>query len=170
MEVVEFGRLDAARRAELEGDEEDPFDTAGNTLQWRAKDQHVALRGDGGRLVASAGLVLAEVEVGGGAPIPVVGIGGVFVAQRYRGQGLGNRVISEVLARAAATGRELALLFCHRNRAGLYRRHGFAEVPPPVLVGQPDGRAEIPMVSMWRPLREGAELPAGQLVLSSLPF
>ncbi|HEY1522771.1 MAG TPA: GNAT family N-acetyltransferase [Solirubrobacteraceae bacterium] len=170
MEVVEFGRLGDAQRAELEGDEEDPFDAAGNTLQWRSKDQHVALRGDHGRLVASAGLVLAEVEVGNAPPIPVVGIGGVLVSAPYRGRGLGNRVIIEVLARAKATGRELALLFCHRNRAGLYKRHGFVEIPPPVLVEQPDGPVEIAMVSMWRPLREGWEPPAGQLVLRSFPF
>jgi predicted GNAT family N-acyltransferase len=170
MEVVEFGRLDDARRAELEGDEEDPFDAAGNTLQWRSKDRHVALRGDDGRLVASAGLVLAEVTVGEAAPIPVVGIGGVIVPLSHRGRGLSHRVITEVLARAAATGRELALLFCHRNRAGLYKRHGFLEIPPPVLVEQPGGPVEVPMVSMWRPLREGWEPPAGRVILRGLPF
>ena len=170
MELVEFGRLSDAQRVELEGDEDDPFDAAGNTLQWRAKDRHVGLRGEDGRLVASAGWVLAEVEGGAGTPVPVVGIGGVFVSAPHRGRGLANRVIIEVLDRAATTGRELALLFCHRNRAGLYTRHGFLEVSPPVLVEQPEGQVEIPMVSMWRPLREGSELPAGQLVLRSLPF
>ncbi len=170
MDVVEFGPLTDGLRAELEGDEEDPFDAAGNTLRWRPKDRHVALRGDDGHLVASAGLVLTEVQVDDGEPIPVVGIGGVFVAQANRGQGLGRRVITEVLARAAELGPDLALLFCHRNRAGLYERHDFVEVPPPVLVEQRDGRVEIPMVTMWRALREGAELPPGRMALLSRPF
>lgn len=170
MDVVEFGPLTDTVRAELEGDEEDPFDAAGNTLQWRPKARHVALRHEDGQLVASAGLVLAEVQVDDGEPIPVVGIGGVIVSQPYRGQGLGRRVITEVVARAATMGPDLALLFCHPDRAALYERHDFARVPPPVLVEQPDGRVEIPMVTMWRPLREGSALPAGQVVLRSLPF
>jgi hypothetical protein len=29
---------------------------------------------------------------------------------------------------------------------------------------------EIPMVSMWRPLREGWEPPAGRVILRGLPF
>jgi hypothetical protein len=81
MDVVECGRLNDNQRAELEGDEDDPFDAAGDTLRWRSKDRHVALRGPDGRLIA-----------------------------------------------------------------------------------------EMPYVSMWRPLGEGWELPAGQLVLHSLPF
>lgn len=170
MDVVEFGSLTDTLRAELEGGEEDPFDAAGNTLQWRPKDRHVALRGDDGHLIASAGLVLANVQLGKAEPVPVVGIGGVLVNRAHRGRGLGNRVIIEVLARAATLGPELALLFCHRDRAGLYARHDFVEIPPPVLVEQPGGRIEMPMVTMWRPLREGAELTAGSLIVHGLPF
>lgn len=170
MEVIELGRLNDTQRAELEGDEDDPFDAAGDTLKWRSKDRHVALRGPDGRLIASAGLVLAEVQVEELAPIPVVGVGGVIVAAPHRGRGLGDRVIAEALARVASMGPAAAILFCHRDRAGLYAHHGFLEIPRPVSVQQPDGLAEMPYVSMWRPLREGWELPAGQLVLHSLPF
>jgi predicted GNAT family N-acyltransferase len=170
MEVVEFGPLTEAQRAELEGDEEDPFDARGNTLRWRKKDRHVALREPDGRLVASAGLVLAEVQAGGSPPMPIVGLGGVLVSAAWRGQGLGRRIMNEALARAATMGPAVVLLFCHRNRAALYVRHGFAEVPPPVVVEQPDGPVEIPQVTMWRPLHEGARLPAGQFALRGLPF
>ncbi len=170
MDVVEFGRLTDTQRAELEGDEDDPFDAAGDTLKWRSKDRHVALRGPEGHLFASAGLVLAEVQVADLAPIPVVGIGGVIVAEPHRGRGLGDRVIVEALARASSMGRAAVILFCHRDRAELYVRHGFLEIPRPVRVQQPDGLAEMPYVSMWRPVREGWELPAGRLVLLSLPF
>jgi predicted GNAT family N-acyltransferase len=170
MEVIEFGRLTEAQRAELEGDETDPFDAAGNTLQWLKKERHVALREEDGRVVASTGLVLAEAQVGNAAPIRVVGIGGVLVNRQYRGRGLASQVITEALTRAATMGPAVALLFCHRDRAGLYERHGFAEVPPPVRVQQPDGLVEIPMVTMWRALREGGRLAPGRLVLLSCPF
>jgi len=169
MDVVEFGRLSDRRRAELEGDEVDPFDGSRTSLLWRSKDRHVALRGPDGRLVASAGLVVADVQVDL-AVIPVVGIGGVIVAAPYRSQGLGNRIIVEALPLAATLGPAIAMLFCYRDRAGLYARHGFEEIAPPVLVQQARGLVEIPMVSLWRALREGERLPPGEVTLNSLPF
>jgi predicted GNAT family N-acyltransferase len=169
LELVEFGALSEAQRAELEGDEVDPFGVVGNTLAWRKKDRHVALRGPEGRLVASAGLVLAEVQVGN-VEVPVVGIGGVIVSARHRGQGLSTQVIREVLDRAAEMGPALAMLFCQTDRVGLYLRHGFAEVARPVIVEQPDGVVEIPQVTMWRSLREGAAFPDGPVRLRGLPF
>ncbi len=170
MEVVEFGALTESRRAELEGDEEDPFDARGTQLCWRAKDRHVALQDRDGRLVASSGLLLTEIQVDDGPPTPVVGIGGVIVAAPYRGRGLANRIIEATLQRAATLGPALAILFCHRDRAGLYERHRFAEIPPPVMVQQPDGCVEIPQVAMWRAIRDGGSLPPGRVKLNSLPF
>ena len=79
-------------------------------------------------------------------------------------------MVVEALRRAATLGPALAILFCHRDRAGLYLRHEFAEIPPPVLVQQPGGFAEIPQVAMWRALREGASLSPGKVRLLSLPF
>jgi predicted N-acetyltransferase YhbS len=170
VDVIEFRQLDEQRRAELEGDEEDPFDAVGSTLTWRRKERHVALRRPDGRLVASAGLLLAEVQIDDGAPIAVVGVGGVLVSEPQRGQGLADRVIREALARAAAMGPAVAILFCHPDRAGLYVRHGFSELPPPVMVEQPDGLARMPQVTMWRALSDGGELPRGRVVVRSLPF
>jgi predicted GNAT family N-acyltransferase len=170
MEVVEFGDLSEAQRAELEGDEVDPFDARASQLVWRAKDRHVGLRDADGRLAACAGLVLAEIEVDASRHMGVVGIGGVIVAARYRGQGLGSRVISEALRRAARLGPELAILFCHRDRSGLYARHRFAEIAPPVLVQQPGGYVPIPQVAMWRALADGVSLPPGRVRVNSLPF
>jgi predicted N-acetyltransferase YhbS len=170
MEVVEFGRLNEKHRVELEGDEVDPFDAAGTPVRWRKKERHVALRGADGRLVASAGLVVAEVRVGEARAMSVVGIGGVIVAATYRGQGLARRTILEALDRAATMGPEVAMLFCHRDRAGLYARLGFQEIASPVLVEQPGGFAEMPMVSMWRALHEGGGLPTGPVTVQGLPF
>lgn len=170
MEVIEFGGLSDAQRAELEGDEEDPFDARGTLLQWRAKDRHVGLQDPDGRLIASTGLVLAEIAVDDGPPTPVVGIGGVIVTARHRGKGVANRVIEEALRHASTLGPGLAILFCHRNRAGLYVRHRFTEIPPPVTVEQPHGFVEMPQVAMWRSIRKGCSLPQGQVKLLSLPF
>lgn len=170
MELIEFGPLNDGQRAELEGGEVDPFGAAGLALRWRPKDLHVALRRPGGGLVASAGLVLAEVQVGDAPLMRVVGLGGVIVSAPYRGQGLGNRVIREALRRATTLGPALIMLFCHRDRTGLYERHGFVEIDPPVMVQQPDRFVEMPGASMWRALREGVTLPSGPLTLHGLPF
>ena len=172
VEVIRFADLTEDLRAQLEGDESDPFGAAALPfrLSWRGKDQHVGLRNAAGRLVASAGIVVAEVVGGDQAAIEVVGIGGVIVNAASRGQGLGKRVIEEVVELARNAGPDIAMLFCHPDRADLYRRHGFTEVPGPVVVEGPDGPVTMPMVTMWRPLREGAALPAGPVRVSGLPF
>jgi predicted GNAT family N-acyltransferase len=170
MDVVEFGRLSDAQRAELERGEVDPFDAAGDTLRWRAKDRHVGMRAPDGRLVASAGLLLADLQVGDEPGMPVVGIGGVIVSAPYRGQGLSTRLIAEALRCAARMGPSVAILFCHRDRAGLYQQHGFQEIDPPVLVQQPGGLVAVPQLAMWRAIRNGVTLPSGRVVVHSLPF
>jgi GNAT superfamily N-acetyltransferase len=172
LDVIEFGDLTDERRAELEGDEDDPFDSRrlGRTLAWRPKDHHVGLLDEDGRLIASVGWVLVRLDAGDREGIPVVGIGGVIVAAARRGQGLAKRVLEAALRRAERLGPEIAMLFCYPDRAGLYARHGFAEISPPVLVEQPAGQIEIPQVTMWHPLREGAVLPPGRVALIGLPF
>jgi predicted N-acetyltransferase YhbS len=170
MELVEFGLLTEKLRAELEGDEIDPWDSAGlPPLQWRAKEQHVALRDGEGRYMASAGMVVAEVEAGGDR-FPVVGLGGVIVSAAYRGRGLSLQVVQAALDKAATLGPDFMLLFCHGNRVGLYKRFGFEEVGSEVLVEQEGGRVAIPMRAMVRALRPGASWPDGSVVVHSRPF
>ena len=111
MKIVEFVRMTLERRAELEGDEDDPFDAAGETFSFRAKDRHVGLEDDRGRLVASAGMVVLEVEVAG-ERFPVVGIGGVIVNATRQGRGLAREVVEAALARAGSLGPAFAILFC----------------------------------------------------------
>jgi GNAT superfamily N-acetyltransferase len=170
LEVIKFGRLSDSQRAELEAGEEDPFDAAGNSLAFRPKDRHVALREGEGRLVASTGFVLADLCVDERPAVPFVGIGGVFVTADHRGGGLGNRILLEALRFAETLGPKLSLLFCHRDRSGLYVRHGFDEVEPPVLVEQPDGYAEISLVTMWRSLGVSTIPAPGRVTVRSLPF
>jgi predicted N-acetyltransferase YhbS len=169
MEIVEFSRLSPDKRRELEGDEQDPFDAARVTLRYRAKERHVALKNEHGRLVASAGMVVVDVEVDG-ERFPVVGIGGVIVEAGHRGRGLAREVVQAALLRAGALGPEFALLFCHEDRAGLYRKLGFARVVGEVSVEQPGGRARMPQHTMWRALGAQARWPEGTVVVHSLPF
>lgn len=170
MDIVEFGALTDAYREQLEGDEDDPFDAAGSPLQWRGKDRHIALRDAGGRLVASVGLLTAEIRVGADGVMPIVGVGGVIVAAPHRGRGLAREVLTAALDRAQTLGPPLALLFCHPDRAGLYERFGFSEATARVVVEQPDGPVEMPHVTMWRALHPGATLPDGPVTLLGLPF
>jgi predicted N-acetyltransferase YhbS len=169
MEVVEFGRLTDAQRAELEGDEHDPFDAEGTTLRFRPKDHHVALRDDRGRLIASAGLLTTEVEVAR-EHFTAVGLGGAIVNAECRGRGLARRVVQESLDRARTMGPAFVILFCHGDRVGLYERLGFSKVGSPVSVRQPDGFADMPQHMMWYPLHPQASWPTGIVIVHDLPF
>jgi predicted N-acetyltransferase YhbS len=169
MEIVELGLLTDEQRGELEGDELDPFDDAGMTLRYRAKDRHVALRGDDGRLVASAGLTATEAEVAG-KRFPVAGLGGVIVNADRRGLGLARRIVEEALIRARAMGPAFVILFCHPDRVGLYERLGFATIAFPVSVEQPHGFETMTQRTMWRALRLDASWPPGPVRVYGLPF
>jgi GNAT superfamily N-acetyltransferase len=94
----------------------------------------------------------------------------VFVTRAFRGRGLGGRIVGEALRRAERLGPDLVLLFCHPDRAPLYEHRGFATIDPPVLVKQPDGYVESPLIAMWRRLRGETALPTGPVTVHSLPF
>src|SRR5438067_10803135 len=123
--MIELGSLSPEQYAELVGNEDDPWDAVGIELEWRPKDRHVALRDSDGRLRATAGLVVVDVQFAERQPIPVAGIGGVIVAAPYRGEGLGRGVVAEVLRRAEGLGPDIGMLFWRPDRAGLYRGFGF---------------------------------------------
>jgi predicted N-acetyltransferase YhbS len=168
VELIEFATLSPAQRDELEGDEPDPW--GGDVLlTFLPKDNHVGLTDDDGTLIAVAGTVVAEVEVGE-ARFPVLGIGGVIVRAPFRGRGLAREVVQAVLEKGRAQGLPFALLFCLPDRMGLYQRLGFTEVEQEVLVKQSGGYQVMPLRTMWAPLRPGAVWPSGPLVLHSLPF
>jgi GNAT superfamily N-acetyltransferase len=115
-------------------------------------------------------MVVAEVEAGG-TRFPVVGVGGVIVAGRFRGRGHARTLLAALLQDAARLGPELAMLFALPSRAGLYRKLGFADIDAPVRVEQPGGPVTMhPDVAMWRALRAGAAWPAGRVALLGLPF
>jgi len=169
--VVEIGRLTAIQRLELEGDEPDPFGVAHlGPIDSRRKERHVVVPDAEGRLIASVGMLIAGVEVGGSERFEVVGIGGVIVAPTHRGQGLSSVVLNAALSRAATLGPRRAMLFCHERLTGLYRRFGFQLLPSPVRVQQHESTMDMPQLAMWRPLDDGADWPDGAVVLPGLPF
>jgi predicted N-acetyltransferase YhbS len=166
IEVVELEGLTPADHAELAAGEAEPFGDV--ELDWREPERYLALR-DGGRLVAAAGLLVATVETGGDV-FDVVGVGGVMVSRPRRGQGLMRRVLDAALARAEQLGPAFAMLFCSDDNAARYARFGFREIDAPVTSRQPDGTVEMDEVTMWRPLREGARWPDGDVRVLGLPF
>ena len=144
---------------------------APETLQWRPKDRHLVLREPGGRLLAVAETLIATVSVAGSDTFEVLGIGGVFVSASERGRGLMREIMVSLLARARDDdGPERGMLFCLARLAPVYAGLGFEEIPDPVWADQPEGRIEMPMVSMWIALRGRPGWPSGRVDLQGLPF
>ena len=61
-------------------------------------------------------------------------------------------------------------VFCGEDRAGLYRRLGFAEINSEVVVEQPHGHVVAPDRTMWLALQPDSTWPDGAVVLQSWPF
>jgi predicted N-acetyltransferase YhbS len=165
-EILYGDRLAPEQWREIEAGEDKPFGEDG--LQWRDVERSVALREDG-VLVAHVGLSIAEIEAGA-RRLPVVGFGGVIVTRRLRGTGVMRRVMEPALERAAALGPDHAMLFCSEANGRRYARFGFARIDAPVYAEQPTGRVRMPEQAMWRPLREGATWPSGDVRVLGLPF
>jgi GNAT superfamily N-acetyltransferase len=154
---------------ELVDGEDDPFGVGDDPTEWRTKTHHTRLRDGGGRLIASVGLVVAEVTAGGEA-FSVVGVGGVIVTWEHRGHGHLRPVLEDALEWAATLGPERAMLWCSQANVSLYSRFGFEAIAAPVKVEQPGGAVQLLMGAMWRPLREGAAWPEGDVRVLGLPF
>jgi predicted GNAT family N-acyltransferase len=171
LELVELGPLTEHGWEDLRAGERDPFGAVGARLTWRPKDRHMALRAPDGRLVAAAGALVADVEVGGSERFQVVGVGSVIVTRSLRGGGLVSKVVDPLLRLAERMGPDRAMLFCRPELVSLYRRFGFGEIAAPVWADQPDGRIEMPMAAMWRRLRlRVGPWPPGRVDVLGLPF
>jgi GNAT superfamily N-acetyltransferase len=167
--IERVGKLTEAQWDQLVDGEDDPFGVEGDPTEWREKTHHTTLRDGGGRLIASVGLVVADVTAGGEA-FSVVGVGGVFVTWEHRGHGHLRPVLEDALEWAATFGPERAMLWCSEKNVGLYRRFGFEAIAAPVMVDQPGGETQLLMGAMWRPLREGVSWPGGDVRVNGLPF
>lgn len=161
MDVVELHRdLTGSERTELIDGEADPFELATFVLPPGIPKEHRFVLRDEGRIVASAGLLPAAVQVEE-RQFDVVGIGGVLVTHSRRGQGLFRRVMKPALQTAEDAGPEFALLFCLRKNAPLYAKLGFRTVADPVI----STGIVISLDTMWRPLRPHAHWPAGAVTI-----
>ncbi|GGS12874.1 hypothetical protein GCM10010252_60510 [Streptomyces aureoverticillatus] len=164
-------RLVAYTRAdqnEILGDGPDPFGVAEAGLTWLPKEEHFGVRVDG-RLVAHAGLLRVPVSIGG-SEAEVIGVGGVAVAADLRGRGLARAVLAAALDHARTLGPRHALLFCRPPLVALYERLGWRTLEQDVRVEQPGGPVVMPLRTMWTPLVDGAEWPAGEVRLLSFPM
>ena len=137
-----------------------------------AADRPVRLLGwHGDRLVAHAGILVREVRVGD-VPVPVVGLCTVMVRPDRQGTGLGAAIVRASFAEGARQWPEAghAVFVCLESRVGFYERLGAHRIDGPVTFDQPDGTHEMAIVTMWRPLAEGATWPVGGVHLVGLPW
>jgi GNAT superfamily N-acetyltransferase len=170
MDLAELDALTARDWDEIVAGEPEPFGRIGEELTWRRKDRYVGLHDESGRLLAVAGVALAEVRGVSGTPFRVAGIGGVIVTREARGGGLGRRVIEGALEVAARLPADQAMLFCLPRNMALYEKFGFSPVEADVHARQPSGRILMPLRAMWAPLREGAGWPEGAIDVLGEPF
>jgi GNAT superfamily N-acetyltransferase len=171
MDLLELDGMTDERWRELGAEEPGAWGGGpAEAFQWREKERHLGLSGDGGELMGVAEALLPEVAVGDGEPFEVVGIGGVFVRPSRRGQGLMRTLVDAILQLAAELGPERAMLFCDPPKVAVYQSFGFQEIVAPVWVQQPRGRTEMPLRAMWRALHGSPGWPAGRVEVQGLPF
>lgn len=76
MRLIELDRRSEPYWDELIAGEHEPFGSIGEQLVWRDKTRNIGVSEDDGRLVAAAGVILADVKVGREPPFQVAGLGG----------------------------------------------------------------------------------------------
>lgn len=54
----------------------------------------------------------------------------MIVLPDYQGQGIGSTILTRLVARCRAAGIRMIQLFCARDKAGFYERHGFVQRDP----------------------------------------
>ena len=141
--------------------------------QWTAaEDRPVRLLGwQGDILVAHTGILPRTVRVGSDT-LPVVGLCSVMVHADRQRTGLGGAIVRasfDESARRYPQARH-SVFVCLESRVQFYERLGAHRIDGPVTFDQPDGVHEMAIVTMWRPLAEGATWPVGRVHLVGLPW
>jgi predicted N-acetyltransferase YhbS len=167
--LVELDRITDSDWRQVITGEPEPWGGGVETMRWREKTHNLGLRDDAENLVALAGLVLAEIQVGD-EQFQVAGIGSVIVTRAARKRGLARLLIERLLEIAPELGAERAMLFCLPANIGLYLKFGFRLIEEGVWVQQPEGSVEMPMPAMWKPLTSTAAWPEGRVQLLGEPF
>ena len=180
--LVELEEVTDQQWAELIDGEIEPWggDSA-ERMSWQPKEWYIAARGEDGTLIALAGAAAGAVDIENAGGFDVLGVGGVFVHASHRGRGLAMLVVRELLARARTdpASPERAMLFCRTLLTGLYEKLGFRQIEASVWAQQPEGRVEMPILAMWRPLSASDDpglapadpgWPPGRVDIRGLPF
>lgn len=168
IEIRRMKDLSEEDRQKLFGWGENLFGVLPFDLSWRTKDWHVVAY-DEGAAVAHAGALRHDVLVDG-RPMPVGGLGGVITVLEYRNRGLAQLVVQEAVAfMAGELGAEFGFLFCLPRLVPFYEKMGWQALASPVLIDQPGGEIESPVVSMVLPL-QGEPWPQGKVRMQSLPW
>lgn len=168
--MVELGRLAEPDWEELVAGEHEPFGGIGENLLWRDKTRNIGVREDDGRLVAAAGVVLAEVRIERESCFEVAGLGGLIVTRSERGRGLARMLCHGLIELAGELEVGRAMLFCVPKLMLFYREFGFVAIDAPVWADQPGGRIEMPLRAMWKALDDEARWPSGRVELQGEPF
>jgi predicted N-acetyltransferase YhbS len=169
VQAIELQHLSSEQWRALQGDEPHPWGGEAEALSWAEKTDYVGVPAQDGEPLAVAAVLVTDVTAGG-EQFPVAGIGGVIVRPDMRGRGLARVVVEAILEVASRLGPERAMLFCREPLVAMYEGFGFQRIAEPVTAAQPDGRIEMPLRAMWRPLREGASWPAGPVAVLGEPF
>ena len=169
MEVIELSDFSPDDYEQIVDGETDPYGTDHLGMDWKSKSGHVALV-EGGRTIAHAGWVPADVRATTGEQLRIVGLGGVMVHRDHRGNGLGHRLVAAAMQQMARVGRPVGMLFCRTQRVPFYESLGWHPLAVPVTADQPSGPVVMPLVTCWTPLSEGATVPESELHVEGLPF
>ncbi len=170
MRLVELDKLSEPYWEDLVAGEQEPFGGIGESLVWRDKDRNIGVCEEDGRLVAAAGVVLAEVKIEQVPPFEVAGLGGLIVTRNARGRGLARMLCQNLIELAGEIEVRQAMLFCLPKLMPFYREFGFRTIDAPVWADQPDGRIEMPLQAMWKALGGEADWPPGRVELQGEPF
>lgn len=170
MRLVELGGLSEPYWEELVAGEQEPFGGIGESLLWRDKTRNIGVREDDGRLVAAAGVVLAEVKIEQEPSFEVAGLGGLMVTRSARGRGLARMLCQRLIELACEFEVRRAMLFCQPKLMRFYREFGFETIDAPVWADQPGGRIKMPLRAMWKTLDGEADWPSGRVELRGEPF
>jgi predicted GNAT family N-acyltransferase len=170
MRLVELDRLSEPYWKELVAGEQEPFGGVGEDLAWRDKTRNIGIREDDGRLVAAAGVIVAEVRIEQEPAFEVVGLGGLIVTRNARGRGLARMLCQSLIELAGELEVQRAMLFCQPKLMPFYRELGFVPIDAPVWADQPSGRIEMPLQAMWKTLDAEVKWPSGRVELLGEPF
>ncbi len=169
VELIDLPEFGPDEYAQIVDGEPDPFGTEHLAIEWGPKTHHLVLMDDG-RPVGHAGWVTTHVRVVSGETIEVLGLGGVLVHRRFRGNGVGRVLVTGSTQRMRMQGGSVAMLFCRPERLRFYGDLGWLPIAGAVTVGQPGGPIVMPLRTCWLPLIEGAAVPDGAMEFRGQPF